>query len=123
MAAIAAVASAVSAYQREASRLAAAVPQIGGKRVTRDAAVSIGPFSLRYSATDYEFDLTGVSAQASFPDALDAAATAARLAESGSPAGEAPVSPNATTRRLAEASYRVAAHPVTPSRPMFTARA
>lgn len=122
MAAIAA-ASAVSAYQREASRLAAAVPQIGGKRITRDATVSIGPFSLRYSSTDYEFDLTGASVQASFPDALDAAATAARLAESGLPAGEASASPNATTRRLAEASYRAAARPVRPSRPMFTARA
>ena len=57
MAPIAAV-TAASAYQRESSRLVACAPQVGGKRITRDATLSFGPFSVSYSATDYEFDLS-----------------------------------------------------------------
>ncbi|WP_428563124.1 MAG: hypothetical protein ACP59X_23195 [Solidesulfovibrio sp. DCME] len=123
MAVVSATASAVSAYQREASRLVAAMAPVGGKRITRDTTVSVGPFSFRYSATDYEFDLTGATAQTSFAEALDAAATATQLAESGQFASDTTASPNATTRRLAAASYRAAANPVPLSRPMFAATA
>lgn len=115
MAALSAASSAVSAYQREASRLAFAAPPVGGKRITRDASVSLGPFSFHYSATDYEFDLTGASAQTSFPDALDAAATVTQLAEVGG-VGQAGVrfdtsgsAPSALSRRLAMDGYRAAA--------------
>lgn len=106
MAAIAA-ASPIGAYQREASRLTPAAPRVPGKVISREAGLSFGPFSLRYSATDYEFDLSGASAQTSFVDALDAAAASALLAET--PAlGETPP-PNAYTRRQALAGYATAA--------------
>ena len=106
MAAIAA-ASPIGAYQREASRLTPAAPRVPGKVISREAGLSFGPFSLRYSATDYEFDLSGVSAQTSFVDALDAAAASALLAEM--PAlGQTPP-PNAYTRRQALAGYATAA--------------
>ncbi len=106
MAAIAA-ASPIGAYQREASRLTPAAPRVPGKVISREAGLSFGPFSLRYSATDYEFDLSGAPPQASFVDALDAAAASALLAET--PAlGQAPP-PNAYTRRQALAGYATAA--------------
>lgn len=106
MAAIAA-ASPIGAYQREASRLTPAAPRVPGKVISREAGLSFGPFSLRYSATDYEFDLSGASVQTSFADALDAAAASALLAET--PAlGQAPP-PNAYTRRQALAGYATAA--------------
>ncbi|QAZ66007.1 hypothetical protein [Solidesulfovibrio carbinolicus] len=107
MAAIAA-ASPIGAYQREASRLTPAAPRVPGKVISREAGLSFGPFSLRYSATDYEFDLSGASPQASsFADALDAAAASALLAET--PAlGQTPP-PNAYTRRQALAGYATAA--------------
>ena len=106
MAAIAA-ASPIGAYQREASRLTPAAPRVPGKVISREAGLSFGPFSLRYSATDYEFDLSGASVQTSFIDALDAAAASALLAET--PAlGQAPP-PNAYTRRQALAGYATAA--------------
>ena len=107
MTAIAAT-SPLGAYQREATRLAAASPRVGGKRIERDTSVTIGPFSVRYTATDYEFDLSGLTAQASFADALDAAATAGRLADTAASAeNESP--PNALTRRQALASYTATA--------------
>ena len=106
MAAIAA-ASPIGAYQREASRLTPAAPRVPGKVISREAGLSFGPFSLRYSATDYEFDLSGASVQTSFVDALDAAAASALLAET--PAlGQTPP-PNAYTRRQALAGYATAA--------------
>ena len=106
MAAIAA-ASPIGAYQREASRLTPAAPRVPGKVISREAGLSFGPFSLRYSATDYEFDLSGAPPQTSFVDALDAAAASALLAET--PAlGQAPP-PNAYTRRQALAGYATAA--------------
>ncbi len=106
MAAIAA-ASPIGAYQREASRLTPAAPRVPGKVISREAGLSFGPFSLRYSATDYEFDLSGATAQTSFIDALDAAAASALLAET--PAlGQTPP-PNAYTRRQALAGYATAA--------------
>jgi hypothetical protein len=106
MAAIAA-ASPIGAYQREASRLTPAAPRVPGKVISREAGLSFGPFSLRYSATDYEFDLSGAPPQASFVDALDAAAASALLAET--PAlGQTPP-PNAYTRRQALAGYATAA--------------
>ncbi len=106
MAAIAA-ASPIGAYQREASRLTPAAPRVPGKVINREAGLSFGPFSLRYSATDYEFDLSGASVQTSFVDALDAAAASALLAET--PAlGQTPP-PNAYTRRQALAGYAAAA--------------
>lgn len=112
MAAIAAT-SPIGAYQREATRLAATTPRVGGKVVSHDATVSFGPFSVSYSAKDYEFDLSGVTAQTaqaaattSFADALDAAATTQQLAET-------PVltesTPNALTLRQALTSYATAA--------------
>ena len=106
MAAIAA-ASPIGAYQREASRLTPVAPRVPGKVISREAGLSFGPFSLRYSATDYEFDLSGASPQASsFADALDAAAASALLAET--PAlGQTPP-PNAYTRRQALAGYAAA---------------
>ncbi|WP_300157948.1 hypothetical protein [Solidesulfovibrio sp.] len=124
MAGIAAASSAASAYQREASRLAACAPQVGGKRITRDAAVSLGPFSVRYSATDYEFDLTGATAQTSFSDALDAAAANTLLAESGDAArAVTDETPSPLRRRQALAGYQAAARPATSARSMFSARA
>lgn len=129
MAALSAASSAVSAYQREASRLVFAAPPVGGKRITRDASVSLGPFSFHYSATDYEFDLTGASAQTSFPDALDAAATVTQLAEAGGvgttgigsdAAGSAP---SALSRRLALAGYQAAAQVRPANVSLFQARA
>ena len=98
--------SPIGAYQREATRLAAAVPRVGGKVIESDASISIGPFSVRYSATDYEFDLSGASAQPPFSDALDAAAAVGLLAETPSLAEN---SPNALTRRQALASYAATA--------------
>ncbi|WP_029456836.1 hypothetical protein [Solidesulfovibrio alcoholivorans] len=109
MAPIAAV-TAASAYQRESSRLAPCAPQVGGKRITRDATLSFGPFSVSYSATDYEFDLSGASAQSSFADALDAAAATALLQDSGNAAqrtDDAASSP--LRRRQALAGYQAAA--------------
>jgi hypothetical protein len=109
MAPIAAV-TAASAYQRESSRLVACAPQVGGKRITRDATLSFGPFSVSYSATDYEFDLSGASAQTSFADALDAAAAAAQLQDaSGSPQLADDVASSPLRRRQALAGYRAAA--------------
>ena len=102
MAAIAA-ASPLGAYQREASRLTPAAPRVAGKVVNRQAGISLGPFSVRFSATDYEFDLSGASAQKSFADALDAAAAGAMLADAPV-IGDAPP-PNAATRRQALAGY------------------
>lgn len=106
MAAIAAT-SPLGAYQREASRLTPVMPRVGGKIVNRQGGLSIGPFSVRFSATDYEFDLTGATAQTSFADSLDAAATVARLAET--PALDEAPTPNALTRRQALAGYTAAA--------------
>lgn len=109
MAPIAAV-TAASAYQREASRLAACAPQVGGKRITRDATLSFGPFSVSYSATDYEFDLSGASAQTSFADALDAAAATALLQDSGGAAQLADgAAPTPLRRRQALAGYQATA--------------
>jgi hypothetical protein len=108
MAAIAAT-SPIGAYQREATRLAT-TPRVGGKVVSRDATVSIGPFSVSYSAKDYEFDLSGATAQTatatSFGDALDAAATTQQLAETPSLTES---TPNALTLRQALTSYAAAA--------------
>ena len=125
MAAISAAASASSAYQREAARLVAATPKVGGKVISRKASVGFGPFRVSYAATDYEFDLTGVAAQAqtSFADALDAAATATRLAETPSESSASSGPANATSRRLALAGYQAAANPAPVSSPMFTAMA
>ncbi len=122
MAAIAAAAtSPIGAYQREASRLSPAVPQVGGKVISRDATLSLGPFSITYAATDYEFDLTGATAQASFADALDAAATTRLLADTA-PSLEAPT-PNALTRRQALAGYAAASRPAPVAMPTFRATA
>ena len=120
MAAIAAT-SPLGAYQREASRLTPAMPRVDGKIINRQGGLTIGPFSVHFSATDYEFDLTGATAQTPFTDALDAAATIAKLAET--PALDAAPEPNALTRRQALAGYAAAAtvKPVTPI--MFSARA
>ncbi|MHC1790764.1 hypothetical protein [Solidesulfovibrio sp.] len=119
MAAIAA-SSPLGAYQREASRLTPVMPRVGGTIVSRDLGLNLGPFSVRFSAKDYEFDLTGATAQTAFTDALDAAATVARLAET--PALTETPPPNALTRRQALAGY--AAAEVKPVRPvMFSARA
>jgi hypothetical protein len=119
MAAIAAT-SPIGAYQREATRLATASPRVGGKVITSDAGINIGPFSMRYSATDYEFDMSGVTAQTSFSDVLDAAATVQRLAETPTLTEAAP---NALTRRQALASYSATASiPIAAaSQSMFTA--
>jgi hypothetical protein len=95
-------ASPVQAYQREASRLATATPRVAGKVVTRDAGVTLGPFSIRFTAKDYEFDLSGVGVQASFADALDAAGQARHLGDTA----DTTTPPNALTRRQALASYR-----------------
>ena len=114
MAAIAA-ASPLGAYQREASRLTPVAPRVAGKVVNRQAGVSFGPFSVRFSATDYEFDLTGATAQSSFPDALHAAATTAQLADI--PALVSTPPPNAYTRRQAMAGYSAAAAPQAASGP------
>ena len=120
MAAIAAT-SPIGAYQREASRLASAVPRVGGKIVNREAGFNVGPFSVRYTATDYEFDLTGATAQTSFADTLDAAATMAQLAEM--PALEATPPPNALSRRQALAGYAAAATLRTATPAMLSVRA
>ena len=96
-------ATSTQAYQREASRLATAVPRVAGKAVTRDAGVSLGPFSLRYTATDYEFDLTGAGLTASFADVLDAAAQTQSL---GAATHAATPQPNALTTRQALAGYQ-----------------
>ncbi len=116
MVAIPAAASAVSAYQREASRLVVATPPVGGKVITRDAGLSLGPFSLRYTATDYEFDLSGPLPQTSFTEALDAAATQTRLSEAAANDGETPPSANPLQRRLALSGYRAAAATARPVR-------
>ena len=109
MAPIAAV-TASSAYRRESSRLVAGAPEVGGRRITRDATLSFGPFSVSYSATDYEFDLSGASAQSSFTDALDAAAAAAQLQDSGvSPQLADAAAPTPLRRRQALDGYRAAA--------------
>jgi len=92
----------VQAYQREASRLATATPRVAGKVVTRDAGVTLGPFSVRFTAKDYEFDLSGAGVQTSFADALDAADRARSL---GFPSETAPPD-NALTRRQALTSYQ-----------------
>lgn len=101
MAAIAAATSPLQAYQREASRLTPPVSRLAGKVVTRDAGVSLGPFSVRFSAKDYELDLGGLDQTASFSDALDAAGLNQTLAAA---LPETP-SPGALTRRQAAASY------------------
>ena len=109
MAAIAA-ASPIGAYQREASRLTPVAPRVAGKVISREAGLSFGPFSVRYSATDYEFDLSGASAQKSFADALDAAAAAAQLQDaSGSPQLADDVASSPLRRRQALAGYQAAA--------------
>lgn len=111
--------SPIGAYQREASRLAAPTPRVAGKIIERGAGIGLGPFSVRYAATDYEFDLTGTSPQTPFADVLDAAATAQRLADS--PSLTAP-RPNALTRRQALAGYAAtAARPDSRPPRMFTA--
>jgi len=92
----------VQAYQREASRLATATPRVAGKVVTRDAGVTVGPFSIRFTAQDYEFDLSGAGVQTSFADALDAADRARSL----SGATETTPPDNALTRRQALTSYQ-----------------
>ena len=120
MAAIAA-SSPLGAYQREASRLTPAMPRVDGKIINRQGGLTIGPFSVRFSATDYEFDLTGATAQTSFADALDAAATVAKLAEM--PALEEPPPPNALTRRQALAGYAAAATPKTSTSAMLSVQA
>ena len=98
-------ATSIQAYQREASRLATATPRLSGKAVTRDTAVSIGPFSVRYTATDYEFDPLGTGLSASFADALDAANQTQRLAETSAASD---TEPNALTTRQALAGYQAA---------------
>ena len=119
MTAIAAATSALGAYQREAGRFAASTPRVGGKVITSDVGVSLGPFAVRYSATDYEFDLSGIaSQQQSFADALDAAATTQQLADT--PA-LTPSTPNALTRRQALQSYNETATLRTPSPSLFRA--
>ncbi|EFL50176.1 conserved hypothetical protein [Solidesulfovibrio fructosivorans JJ]] len=124
MAAIQAVASASSAYQREAARFVASTPKVGGKVINREATVSFGPFRVSYAATDYEFDLTGAKAQTSFADALDAAATTARLADTPSQSDASFGPTNAISRRLALAGYQAAANaPQTPTSGMFSATA
>lgn len=113
MAAVQATASATwgaaSAYQREAARLAASTPKVGGTVISREARVSLGPFSVRYTATDYAFDLTGATAQTSFADALAAAATTARLADASGETSGTAAATNAVSRRLALAGYAAAA--------------
>lgn len=94
----------IQAYRHEASRLASAEPRLSGKAVTRDTAVSIGPFSVHYTTTDYEFEPLGTDLPAaSFADALDAARQTRSLAEAP-PAFSG--RPNALTRRQALAGYR-----------------
>lgn len=112
--------STIQAYQREASRLASATPRVSGKAVTRDATVSLGPFSVQYTATDYEFDLTGTEGvSASFSDALDAAMQAQSL---GNATTVADTTPNALTTRQALASYQTAAQlPTSTPTTMFRA--
>lgn len=92
----------VQAYQREASRLASATPRVAGKVVTRDVGVTLGPFTVRYTAKDYEFDLTGAGLNASFADALDAA----DLSRSLDGTAETTSLPNALTRHQALTRYR-----------------
>jgi hypothetical protein len=125
MAAIQATSSAAwgaaSAYQREAARLAASTPKVGGTVISREARVSLGPFSVRYTATDYAFDLTGATAQTSFADALDAAATTARLADAPGDAPGTAASENAVSRRLALAGYTAAANTQPVGAAMFRA--
>lgn len=120
MAAIAAT-SPLGAYQREASRLTPAAPRVGGKIVNRQGGLSLGPFSVQFTATDYEFDLSGASALSSFTDALDAAATVAKLAET--PVLDASPPPNALTRRQALAGYTAAATIKTTQPSMLSIRA
>ena len=111
-------AASIQAYQREATRLATDAPRVSGKAVTRDAGVSLGPFSVHYTATDYEFDLTGAGISASFADALDAAARTQSLDGTGDEAPE----PNALTTRQALASYQAAQQqPTTGRTSMFSA--
>ena len=112
---------AASAYQREAARLAASAPKVGGTVISREARVSLGPFSVRYTATDYAFDLTGASAQTSFADALDAAATSARLADASGETSGTTASANAVSRRLALAGYSAAANTQPVGASMFRA--
>ena len=119
MAPIAGAASTIQAYQREASRLASAVPRVPGKAVTRNTSVSLGPFSVQYTATDYEFDLTGSGVSSSFTDALDAAMQAQSLGQDAT----SDAKPNAVTTRQALASYQAvqALSTVNVPRSMFSA--
>lgn len=75
-------ATSLDAYRREASRLATPTPPVTAKVVTRDTGLQLGPFSLRYSTTDYEFDLAATGLSDSFGEALDAATQAQSLNES-----------------------------------------
>jgi hypothetical protein len=126
MTAIAGIASSIGAYQREASRLSTATSSVTAKVVTRDAGLSLGPFSFQYTATDYEFDLGDTGLTSSFTDALDAAAQAQNLGESMASASswssDAPQ--NAQTLRQALASYQTCQNlPTTDTASRFTATA
>jgi len=78
------------AYQREATRLAKAELHVVGKVIHRDAGLKLGPFSVRFSAQDYEFDIPA-SPQTPFTEVLDAAAVGQHLGEM--PLAEAPRQP------------------------------
>ena len=111
-------ATSILAYKREASRLADVVPRVSGKIVTREGGMSLGPFSVSYTAKDYEFDLTGAGVSSSFADALDAAAQTQSLDGLTNATPE----PNALTTRQALASYRnTQQQPLHASPTMFSA--
>lgn len=108
MTAITGLTSSIGAYQREASRDLGGTLPVAAKVVTRDAGLSLGPFSLTYTATDYEFDLgdAGGLAAGTFADALDAASQRQALGESMAATTDGDAAPNALTRRQALAGYQ-----------------
>lgn len=117
----------IGAYQREAARLSTPTPAVTAKVVTRDAGFQLGPFSLRYSTTDYEFDLAPTGLSDSFGEALDAAAQAQRLGESipfASTFRADTYADNALTLRQALTSYQnCQSLPTTAPVAMFSATA
>jgi hypothetical protein len=119
-----AVSASIGAYRREASRLAF-VPPVSTKVVTRGTGLNLGPFSLQYTATDYEFDMVGAGLGSSFADALDAAAQAQSLGDAAASAASRPDTPrNALSLRQAVTSYQTCQdRPTTVPPIMFTATA
>ena len=102
-------ASSYDAYAREASRLVSPTPDITTKVVTQDSGLQLGPFSVRYSSTDYEFDLSGFGQMPdAFGDTLDAATQSRDLYESQLAASARSSTPaeNAISLRQALASYQ-----------------